>query len=582
MTRTLLWPLLAGLSFSAAVAAFQGMAVPKRPTAPVKPVETNLPPIQVNFRDMAEEAGLTAVNVSGPAENKKYILEATGNGVVIFDYDNDGLPDIYVPNATVLDDAKPQPPPTGHLYRNLGKLKFRDVTAEAGLSVTGWGQGACAADFDNDGFRDLFVTFYGQSRLFRNLGDGKFGDVTAQAGLQVKDRRWDSGCSFVDYDLDGDLDLAVTSYLDFDREKTPVPGADSRCRWKGLAVMCGPLGLPLARNRFFRNDGKGSFTDVSLASGFGNPLRCYAFTVSAADFDGDRYPDLYVACDSTPSLLYRNRRDGTFEEIGIASGAALNEDGQEQAGMGVAVADYDNDGDLDIAKTNFSDDAPNLYRNDGSNVFTDTSVRSGLAVNTQYLGWGIQFVDVDHDGLKELFMANGHVYPEVDTLKISERYRQARLLYWNVGGGKFKDISKTSGDGITQAWSSRGAAAGDLDNDGTVEIVVSNMGGRPSLLKNFGQTKHWLLVQCVGTKSNRDAVGARVMLLQGARRFTAEVLTGSSFLSQNDSRLHFGLGGDATYSGIEVLWPSGLRERFTGGAGDKLVVLKEGSGQLAK
>lgn len=556
--------------------AFQGVAVPRRATRTVAPVETSLAPVRVAFHDIAEQAGLTAKNVSGGLESKKYILEATGNGVAIFDFDNDGLQDIYLANATTFDAPAGDDGPTGHLYRNLGKLRFEDVTVKAGLKRSGWGQGVCAADYDNDGNRDLFLTFYGTSVMYRNRGGGKFEDATKAVGLPLGGIRWDTGCSFVDYDLDGDLDLAVTSYLEFDRKKVPEPGADGRCRWKGIPVMCGPLGLPTSTNRLFRNDA-GKFTDVSLASGFGKPVRCYAFTVTAADFDNDGYPDLYVACDSTPSLLYRNRHDGTFEEVGIAAGVGLNEDGQEQAGMGVAVADVDNDGDLDIAKTNFSEDVPNLYRNDGENVFSENSSRSGLAVNSQYLGWGVHFLDVDHDGLRELLIINGHVYPEVDRSGIAERYKQPRLLYWNVGGGRFKDISKSAGAALTQEWSSRGSAVGDLDNDGKLEVVISNMGDRPSLLQNLGPAKNWLLVQCLGTKSNRDAIGARVTVYVGNRKLTGEVLTGSSFLSQNDSRLHFGMGDATSYGRIEVQWPGGVRETFAGGTGNRVVVLKQGS-----
>jgi hypothetical protein len=559
--------------------AFQGMATAPQPNRRAPTIRTNLPPIEVDFRDIAEAAGLSARNVSGSPSHKKYILETTGQGVGIFDYDNDGLPDIFVVNATTLD-RKETPQPTNHLYRNLGNLRFKDVTSAAGLIRSGWGQGVCIGDYDNDGFRDLFVTYYGHSVLYHNEGNGTFKDVTAAAGLLSTETRWDTGCSFVDYDLDGKLDLVITGYVDFDRDKVPEPGSNGYCQWKGLPVMCGPRGLPPGRNLLFHNEGSGKFSDVSQVSGIGKPTGCYGFTVSASDFDGDSYPDLYVACDSTPSLLYRNKRNGTFEEIGVQSGVGLNEDGQEQAGMGVAIADYDEDGYLDMLKSNFSDDTPNLYHNNGDGTFDDRVYQSGVGAHTQYLGWGVHFVDADNDGRKDIVIVNGHVYPEVDESKLPTRYKQPRLFYWNVGGGKFIDRSDQAGPGLTTPNVSRGSASGDLDNDGSVEIVVNNLGTRPSLLKNFGTHKNWLLTQCIGTHCNRDAIGARVFVYVGGRRISGEVQSGTSFLSQNDARLHFGLDRDTRYDHIEVVWPGGKRERFAGGNANRIVVLKEGAGKL--
>jgi hypothetical protein len=563
-----------------ALRGFQGMAAPGRANRPAPRIQTNLPPIKVDFRDIAEHSGLTAINVTGSETHKKYILETTGSGVGIFDFDNDGLMDIFVANSTTLE-AKGEQQPTSHLYRNLGNLKFRDVTAEANLAKHGWGQGVCIGDYDNDGLRDLFVTYYGHSVLYHNEGGGRFKDVTEEAGLYSSDTRWDTGCSFFDYDLDGKLDLVTTGYVEFDRAKIPEPGSSGYCQWKGLPVMCGPRGLPAGHSHLFHNTGMGKFTDVSAASGIGKATGCYGFTVSASDFDGDSYPDLYVACDSTPSLLYHNQKNGTFEEVGLQSGVALNEDGQEQAGMGVAIADFDEDGYFDILKTNFSDDIPNLYHNNGDGTFDDRVYQSGLGAHTQYLGWGIHFIDADNDGLKDVLMVNGHVYPEVDQSKMTARYREPRLFYWDVGGGKFKDMSDAAGAGISTPWASRGSAMGDLDNDGSVEVVINNLGAHPSLLKNYGTHRSWLLTQCVGVTSNRDAIGARVFVYAGGRRISGEVQSGTSFLSQNDSRLHFGLDRSNRYDRIEVLWPGGVRERFPGGDANRLVVLKQGSGVKA-
>ena len=567
--------------FVAVLAHAQGTASPGPLARPAPPIQANLPPITVDFRDIAEQAGLTAQNVSGGIDKKDYILETTGNGVLIFDYDNDGLMDIFLPSATTLDGDGRGKASTSHLYHNLGNLRVEDVTEKAGLGKVGWAQGGCAADYDNDGYSDLFVTYYGHSILYRNQGNGTFKDVTESAGLKSTAVRWDTGCSFLDYDLDGKLDLVVTGYVEFDREKIPAPGASGYCMWKGLPVMCGPRGLPAGRNFLFHNDGNGKFTDVSAKSGIGKPTGCYAFTALASDFDNDGYPDIYVACDSRPSLLYHNLKNGTFEEIGIASGAALNDAGQEQAGMGVAAADYDEDGYFDIAKTNFSDDVPNLYHNDHDLTFTDSVYESGLGARTQFLGWGVAFFDVDNDGLKDLLMVNGHVYPEVDRSNLNYKYRQQRLLYWNVGG-KFKDLSTSAGAGISQPWVSRGAAVADLDNDGSLEVVINNLDNRPSLLKNYGTKKNWLLIRCIGTTSNRDAIGARVYVYVGKRRISGEIQTGTSFLSQNDPRVHAGLADDTSYERIEVQWPGGKRELFPGGKANQIITLKQGTGSAAK
>lgn len=536
----------------------------------------------VDFRDMAQEAGLIAANVSGEADNKRYILETTGDGVGIFDFDNDGLPDVFLVNATTMDGKGRGGNSTSHLYHNLGNLQFEDVTQKAGLGKVGWGQGVCAGDYDNDGYEDMFVTYYGHSVLYHNEGNGTFKDVTEAAGLKSDAIRWDTGCSFVDYDLDGKLDLVISGYVEFDASKIPAPGSGGYCQWKGIPVMCGPRGLPAGRNFLFHNDGHGKFTDVSGASGVGKPTGCYGFTVLASDFDNDGYPDLYVACDSRPSLLYHNRKNGSFEEIGILAGVALSDAGQEQAGMGVTVADYDEDGFVDIAKTNFSDDVPNLYHNNRDGTFSDRVYEAGLGTHTQYLGWGIQFLDVDNDGRKDLLMVNGHVYPEVEKGPLNYRYRQPRLFFWNAGNGKFRDMSDVSGKGVSDRWASRGMAVGDLDNDGSLEVVINNLDSPPSLLKNFGTKKNWLLVKLVGVQCNRDAIGARVYVYVGNRHISGEIQSGASFLSQNDMRVHIGLANDTSYQRIEVQWPGGQREAFPGGKANQIVVLKQGTGSVVQ
>ncbi len=536
----------------------------------------------IDFRDIAQDARLTATNVSGDADSKRYILETTGDGVGIFDFDNDGLMDVFLVNATTMDGKGRGEKSTSHLYRNLGNLHFEDLTEKAGLGKVGWGQGVCVGDYDNDGYEDMFVTYYGHSVLYHNEGNGTFKDVTEAAGLKSDAIRWDTGCSFLDYDLDGKLDLVISGYVEFDVSKIPAPGSGGYCQWKGIPVMCGPRGLPAGRNFLFHNDGHGKFTDVSDASSVGKPTGCYGFTVLASDFDNDGYPDLYVACDSRPSLLYHNRKNGTFEEMGVLAGVALSDAGQEQAGMGVTVADYDEDDFVDIAKTNFSDDVPNVYHNNRDGTFTDRVYEAGVGGRTQYLGWGIQFLDADDDGWKDLLMVNGHVYPEVEKGPLNYKYRQPRLFFWNTGTGKFKDMSDRAGAGISDRWASRGMAVGDLDNDGSLEVVINNLDSPPSLLKNFGTKKNWLLIKLIGVQCNRDAIGARVYVYVGDRRISGEVQSGASFLSQNDMRVHIGLGNDASYQRIEVQWPGGQKETFPSGNANQILVLKQGTGSVGQ
>ncbi len=541
---------------------------------PIKPL--------ANFTDIAKEAGLTMMNVFGGETTKKYIIETTGTGVAIFDYDNDGWPDIFIVNGTKLEGFPAGKGPTNHLYRNNHDGTFSDVTDKAGLAHTGWGQGVCVGDYDNDGWEDLFVTYYGKNILYHNNGNGTFSDVSDKAGVGGSGKAWGTGCAFIDYDRDGHLDLMVSNYVDFDLSTTPAPGERASCIWKGVPVMCGPQGLPGSKNILYHNRGDGTFEDVTKRAHIDQTTGHYSFSVTTLDFDDDGWTDIFVACDSTPSILYHNNRDGTFTDVAVTAGAAFNEDGRAQAGMGSTVADYNGDGKLDIFKTNFSDDTATLYRNNGDGTFDDVTYRAGLGLNTQYLGWGTMFLDFDNDTWPDLLLVNGHVYPEVDSQHLGSNFQEPRILYHNNGDGKFIDISATAGDGITKPSSSRGLAVGDLWNDGRMSAVVSNMNAPPSLLVNQVRTpNHWVAFRLIGTKSNRDAIGARIRVKAGSRTLIDEVRSGSSFDSNNDMRVHFGLGAAAKIDWVEVRWPTGLLEKFENVDVEGVRTIKEGSGSTA-
>ena len=535
-----------------------------------------------DFEDVAEKAGLTMTNVFGGVDTKKYIIETTGTGVAILDYDNDGWPDIFIVNGTTLEATSGAKSATNHLYRNNHDGSFTDVTVKSGLAATGWGQGVCVGDYDNDGWDDLYVTYYGKNRLYHN-DRGAFKEVAEDAGVDGSGKAWGSGCAFVDYDRDGRLDLMVANYVDFDLSTAPRPGERADCVWKGVPVMCGPRGLPAAKNILYHNLGGGKFEDVTTKAHIDKAAGHYSLSVSTLDYDDDGWPDIYVACDSTPSILYHNNHDGTFTDIAIVAGAAFNEDGRAQAGMGSTIADFNGDGRLDIFRTNFSDDTSTLYRNNGNGTFDDVTFAAGLGLHTQYLGWGTMFFDVDNDGWPDLLVVNGHVYPEVDKQHLGSNFQEPKILYRNKGDGTFADISAEAGSGITTATSARGLAIGDLWNTGQLSAVISNMNAHPNLLVNQVKSKnHWIAFRMIGTKSNRDGIGARVTLNAGGRERVDEVRSGSSYSSSSDMRVHFGLAQTEKIDFVDVRWPSGLQERFTGLPVDSIHELKEGMGTVQK
>jgi len=513
--------------------------------------------------------------IYGAAMHKDYILETVGCGIAFIDYDNDGWLDIFILSGTCLES----PPAGAHnrLYKNNRNGTFTDVTEQAGLNRSGWASAVCVGDYDNDGFDDLFVTYWGQNILYHNNGNGTFTDVTAKAGFQQKGTPWGSGCTFVDYDRDGRLDLFVSHYLVFDLASVPKPGENTNCNWKGIPVNCGPRGLPPGSLALYHNNGDGTFTNVTAQSGIAK-LRGYAMTAVAADFDNDGWPDIYVACDSTPSFLLRNNRNGSFTDIGLESGVALNEDGMEQAGMGVGVGDYNLDGNLDIFKTHFADDTNILYKNDGKGNFEDKTISAGLGVETRFIGWGAGIVDLDNDGNPDLFFVTGSVYPEVEVKLPEYPFKTPRVIFRNLGNGKFEELMDQAGPGVAAPHASRGCAFGDFDNDGDIDMVIVNLNEPPSLLRNdVSGGAHWLKVMLVGVKSNRSAIGGRVTAHYGGKIQAQEVLSQSSFYSANDPRLHFGLG-TATKADLEIRWPNGNRERVENVAADRLVVIREGAG----
>jgi hypothetical protein len=542
----------------------------------VKPIPFGKPsglPFHSRFVNVAQQAGLQSPVVYGTPGRADFALEAMGCGAAFLDYDNDGWLDILLLTGRRFD-ATPKSA-TIRLYRNNRDGTFTDVTEKSGLGQSVWAAGITVADYDNDGFDDLFITCWGQNLLFHNNGDGTFSDVTEKAGLLHPEARYGTGCTWIDYDRDGRLDLFVAHYLVFDPAKTQPRGKNPDCTWHGVPVFCGPGGFRDERCRLYHNNGDGTFTDVSARSGIGAVKPGYALTAAAADFDGDGWPDIYVACDTSPSLLFHNNRDGTFTEQGLESGVSLSEDGQNQAGMGLGIGDFDTDGNLDIFKTHFRGDTNVLYRNNGKGYFRDMTIRAGLGVETRFVGWGAGIVDLDNDGLPDLFLTTGMVYPDVDV-----PYKTPNVVFRNLGGGKFEELREDIGPGIAELHSSRGVAFGDFDNDGDIDILIVNMNEPPSLLRNDTTGgNHWLKVLLTGTVSNRSAIGAQVVATYGERKQVQAVMAQSSYLSVNDRRLHFGLGS-ATSASLEIRWPNGTVEKIGKVNGDRLVKIKEGSGVL--
>jgi hypothetical protein len=545
---------------------------------PANPPAARVKPGVVHFEDIAAQTGLSASNVYGGDAHKEFIIETTGNGAVIFDYDNDGWADIFLPTGSTVEGFPPDKAPTGHLYHNNHDGTFTDVTGQSGLAHAGWAQGGCVGDYDNDGYLDLLVTYWGQNVLYHNNGDGTFTDVTAKAGLKTSGDEWSTGCSFVDYDRDGKVDIFLSRYVDFSYDSVPRPGQGQWCRWKGINVMCGPRGLQPGVNALYHNNGDATFTDVSQRSGVFKTTGCYGFTSLTADFDHDGWPDIYVACDSTAGLLYHNNHDGTFTEIGKKAGVAYNEDGSEQAGMGLSADDFTHSGYQDLVKTNFSDDTSTLYLNRGNNTFEDVTYSSGLGRIKTWLGWGVQFYDFDNCGWPGILIANGHVYPEVDGKALGTSYREPKVAYYNLHDGTFANITADAGLALIAQHSGRGMALGDLFNDGHQEALVNNMNERPSLYYNTAPIGSWISLQLVGVKSNRAALGAEVTLEKGNDKREQEVRSGDGYISQSDLRLHFGLGKSAKAEKILIRWPSGLVETISDLPANRYYVVREGSG----
>jgi len=530
------------------------------------------------FADVGRQAGLDAVTVFGGQQTNKYLLETTGCGAAFLDADGDGWLDVFLVNGTTLEGFPKGEEPTNHLYRNRRDGTFEDVTAKSGLAASGWGQGVCVGDYDNDGHEDLYLTYFGQNRLYHNEGDGRFSDVTAKAGLLDSRQRWGVGCAFVDYDRDGKLDIFAVDYIDLDLATAPVPES-GLCRYKGIQVACGPPGLKGGTNALYRNKGDGRFEDVSVKSGITKAKGTYGLGVSTLDFDDDGWVDLYVANDSNPSTLYRNNHDGTFADIGVPAGCAFSMDGKNQAGMGVAVGDFDRNGTMDIFKTNFAGDTSTLYVNSGDGYCEDHTFAGGFGVNTRWLGWGAGFLDLGNDGWLDVFVTNGHVYPEVWKLPTEASYKQRKVVYRNLKDGRFEDISERLGPPITSPRAGRGSAFGDFDNNGTTDVLVNNVNELPDLFRLDDHSgHHWLTLKLVGTTSNRSAIGARVRAVSASGTQVEEVRGGGSYASQNDLRVHFGLD-TATRADLQVRWPNGLEERFPGVPSDRIVTLTEGTGQ---
>jgi len=542
------------------------------------------PDLGVSFIDVGRESGLHAKTIYGGEHKNKYLLETTGCGVAFYDYDNDGWLDIFLVNGTRLEGFPAGKEPTNHLFKNNRDGTFTDVTEKAGLVHSGWGQGVCIGDYDNDGFDDLFVTYFGKNVLYHNNGDGTFTDVSEKAGVAGNGKRWNTGCAFLDYDRDGYLDLFVANYIALDLKTAPVPESGP-CLYKGVMVACGPPGLIGGKNILYHNNGNGTFTDVSEKSGILNANGTYGLGVLTADLDNDGWPDIYVANDSTASALYQNKKNGTFTDIALEAGCALSADGKPQAGMGISAADYDLDGNLDLVKTNFAGDTPSLYHNLGGANFEDATFQGGLGKHTQYLGWGCGFFDMENDGWADILICNGHVYPEVEQLKTEAGYAQRKLLYKNLRNGGFDDVSYDAGPGISVPVAARGCAFGDVDNDGDLDIVVNTVNDFPQLLRCDSTTGYnWIKIKTIGTKSNRSGIGARLRCVtrppedKNAHSQIDEVRSGGGYFSQNDLRVHFGIGKAEKVELLEIRWPSGLIDTLKDIKPNQVIFVKEGQG----